>query len=370
MDKAVSTDPSSLMRSILQRIATGPELSKDISFEEARDGMRAILDGSVDPVQAGIFLIALRMKRETDDENRGVLQAMLDVTEHHVAEVDDVVDIADPYDGYLRGLPVTPFLPAVIAACGVRAVSHGVETMGPKYGATHRKVLRAAGIDVDLSVRDALLRISDPAIGWSYIDQSRFCPSLYALSALRTLIVKRPCITTTEVMLRPVSGRRATHLVTGYVHKPYPPIYSMLARHAGFGSALIVRGVEGGVMPSLQQPAKAFRYEAPDVPDEEWRITPEMAGIVDAAERAPALPAETPSAGETGPALVDAIAASAANAGIQALHGTRGSFRNGLVYAGGLILAHLKRHESVPDAAAEIERVLDDGSAWTRFSRF
>ncbi len=55
------------MRSIIQRIATGPELSKDISQEEARFGMQAILDGKVDPVQAGIFLIALRMKRETDE---------------------------------------------------------------------------------------------------------------------------------------------------------------------------------------------------------------------------------------------------------------------------------------------------------------
>ena len=36
------------MRSILQRIATGPELSKDISMNEARLGMNAILDSAVD----------------------------------------------------------------------------------------------------------------------------------------------------------------------------------------------------------------------------------------------------------------------------------------------------------------------------------
>ena len=35
---------SELMRSILQRIATGPELSKDISREEARAGMRLVLE--------------------------------------------------------------------------------------------------------------------------------------------------------------------------------------------------------------------------------------------------------------------------------------------------------------------------------------
>ena len=73
---ALRADPAGLMHSILKRIATGPELSKDISREEACAGMRLVLDAQVDPVQAGVFLIALRMKRETDDENRGVLEAI------------------------------------------------------------------------------------------------------------------------------------------------------------------------------------------------------------------------------------------------------------------------------------------------------
>ena len=68
------------MRQYIQKIATGPELSKDLSREEARDGMRLILSGDADPVQAAIFLIALRMKRETMPENLGVLDALLDQT--------------------------------------------------------------------------------------------------------------------------------------------------------------------------------------------------------------------------------------------------------------------------------------------------
>ncbi|MFQ6021824.1 MAG: hypothetical protein ACE5NW_03805 [Acidiferrobacterales bacterium] len=40
-----------------------------------------MLEGKVDPVQAGVFLIALRMTRETDDEHKGVLQVSLDATE-------------------------------------------------------------------------------------------------------------------------------------------------------------------------------------------------------------------------------------------------------------------------------------------------
>jgi anthranilate phosphoribosyltransferase len=228
------------MHSILKRIATGPELSKDISREEARAGMRLVLDGEVDPVQAGVFLIALRMKRETDDENLGMLEAIREATLRATAPVDEVLDIGDPYDGYNRTLPAAPFLPAVLAACGVASVSHGVESMGPKYGVTHRQVLRAAGLPVDLTPEEAAARLGDPAIGWAYVDQKAFCPKLYALTGLRTLIVKRPAITTAEVLAGPVRGRLKTHLVTGYVHKPYPRIYAMLARHAGYDSALLV----------------------------------------------------------------------------------------------------------------------------------
>ena len=354
-----------MMRSIIGRIATGPELSKDISFEEARAGMGLILEGRVDPVQAGIFLIALRMKRETDDENRGVLQAIRDVTRSVTAAVDEVIDIADPYDGFNRTLPAAPFLPAVLAACGIAAVSHGVESMGPKYGVTHRQVLRAAGVPVDLSVEDAAARLADPACGWTYVDQRAFCPKLHQLTALRTLIVKRPAITTAEVLTGPLRGRSRTHLVTGYVHKPYPRKYALLARDAGFDSALLVRGVEGGVVPSLRQSGKAFYYhergdEQPlDFNPAEWGIAQEL--------RAPQIPGAADAA--TSPLDTAAIAQAAADAGLEAMRGAQGATRDALVCAGALCLWHLRRRDSLAAAAQAVREVLDDGKALARFQR-
>ena len=43
--------------------------------------------------------------------------------------------------------------------------------MGPKYGVTHRQVLRAAGVPVDLAPAQAAARAGDPRIGWAYVDQ-------------------------------------------------------------------------------------------------------------------------------------------------------------------------------------------------------
>jgi len=367
---AIPSDPAVLMRSILQRIATGPELSKDISREEACAGMRLILDGKVDPVQAGVFLIALRMKRETDDENRGLLDAILEATREAtrgaIAPVDEVVDIGDPYDGYNRTLPASPFLPAVLAACGVAAISHGVERMGPKYGVTHRQVLSAAGLPVDLSPKQAAERLGDAGIGWAYVDQKRFCPKLHGLAALRALIVKRPAITTVEVLAGPIRGRAKTHLVTGYVHKPYPRIYALLARHAGFDSALLVRGVEGGVIPSLCNNGKVFRYRGLGE-EQPAEIRPSDLGI-DQQVRAPQIPG-APAAAETlaGRALDnDGVAKAAAEAGVAALGGQAGPTRDSLVYGAALCLWHLGHHANLRSAADAARAALDSGVALRR----
>src|SRR5487761_2134729 len=362
----VHPGPAAVMRSILQRIATGPELSKDISREEARAGMRSILDGQVDPVQAAVFLIALRMKRETDDENLGVLEAIRDATQRVTAPVNEVVDIADPYDGYGRTLPTSPFLPAVLAACGVAAVSHGVERMGPKNGVTHRQVLRAAGLPVDLSVQDAAARLGDPACGWAYLDQRAFCPKLHQLARLRTLIVKRPCITTVEVLAGPLRGRDKTHLVTGYVHKPYPRIYALLARAAGFDSALLVRGVEGGVVPSLRQKGKAFHYHERG---EEHPVDLYPADLgFEHPLRPPEMPPGAAGAGLDDTAQLDnaVVAQAAAIAGTDALGGAPGATRDALVCAAALCLWHLRRHASLSAAAIAVRAALDSGQALLR----
>lgn len=363
-------DPRTAMRSYLQRVATGPELSKDISFEEAHAAVGYILDGKVDPVQAGVFLIALRMKRETDDENKGVLQAILDVADKVIVPVDEVLDIADPYDGRIRSLPVSPFLPAVLAACGVPAVCHGLESVGPKYGVTHRKVLRAAGIDVDLTPEEAAASVGDTEIGWTYIDQKAFCPKLHALVGLRNLIVKRPVITTVEVMVGPVRGRRRTHLMTGYVHKPYPAKYVVLARHAGFDSAMIVRGVEGGVIPSLQQPSKVFFYR--DNAELRQRpVDPREVGI-DQSARAVPMPDNLPTAEERGDeptdmTSVDSAAQAAATAGMAALAGEVGLAYDSLLYGGAICLTHLKRQDSLQAAADTVRKVINSGEPLARF---
>jgi anthranilate phosphoribosyltransferase len=359
------------LRTAIQKVATGPEYSKNLPFEEAHLAMKGILSEDSDPVRAGIYLISLRMKRETDEENKGTLQAILDETKQVVAPVSEVIDIADPYDGQSRGLPASSFLAPVLAACGLHAVVHGLESVGPKYGATHHKVLKAAGKNVLLSPEEARDQVGNPDIGWSYIDQSIFCPALHKLLPLRQRMIKRSVITTVEVLTGPIRGKEKTHLLTGYVHKAYPPIYESLARFAGFDSAMIVRGVEGGVVPSLQQPALMTSYRGGGE-SSEIELNPVDLGI-NQTTRATPLPRDLAKAAEKGDEISteydpDEIARAAAEAGLAALGGEKGTTYDALVYSGAIALTQLGLADSWNDAAERISEAIDSGEALKRFN--
>ena len=363
-------NPEKTMTAIIKRVATGPELSKSVSSEEARAGMLLVLDGLADPVQAAVFLIGLRVKRETEDENKGVLQAILDRTKIIEAEVDELVDIADPYNGYARSLPSSPFLAALLAESGVPAVSHGIETIAPKFGVTHSQILAAAGVSVNLPVEEMGKQISDPDIGWAYVDQSVFCPSLYALRGFRKRIVKRTAISTSEVLTGPIRGRQKTHLLSGYVHNEYPPIYTMLARYSGFSSTLLLRGTEGGVTPSLRKRGVFVRYWE-DSKDMHVEADPAEIGIEGDNRLVPIPPALLPDKDrDFGSDENNAeIAKISAQEGLAALQGTNSPTSDALLFSASLTLWHLERFSSVNEASVAVRKILSSGKAAERFNR-
>jgi anthranilate phosphoribosyltransferase len=361
-DRTVAYD---VMHSIIQRVATGPEYSKDISQQEAYLGMRYLLKNKIDPVQSAIFLIALRMKRETIDENIGILKAISESVNSMELPLDNLVHIADPYNGFDRTLPSSPFVPVVLAEFGIPAYCHGLESVAPKYGLTHRHILRAAGIPVDLSVEEAKDRLMNPDLGWTYIDQHWFCPALHDLVELRSQMVKRTILTTAETLLAPFQAKK-NHLVNGYVHKAYPPVYAALANSVDFDSLLLIRGNEGGTTPSLRQETQHFHYYDDIEQFTSIKTDPKTLGIKQK-NRAAVPSKETINSTKDG-VPTEAMAREAAELGLAALVGDEGAYKDGLVYTSAIILWHLKKFASVQEAATQVSNVLESGSLLARFN--
>ncbi len=362
---------SDLMKSVIQRIATGPEMSKDISREEAKLCMTSVLKGEIDEIRSAIFLIALRMKRETDDECLGVHDAIKEVTNSVQISRNDVINIGDPYDGFTRNIPSSVFLLPVLAELGYPILSHGIECIGPKFGCTHNITLKLLGLNVNMSTEEAAERLENNKISWAYLDQSQFCPDLYNLSNLREKIIKRPVITTIEVLANPIVGNK-THFVTGYVHKAYPPIYLNLSRNAGFDTAMIVRGTEGGIIPALNKNGKIHFYKNKADENKSFEVDPisnlDISQKVRAVEIPDSFQKLNPSDKIESKINPNDLASESIKLGLEALSGKDGVMKDCIIYGASLILKNITNND-LSVCKKTVKEVLESGSCLERIKK-
>ena len=333
----------------IKKVATGAHLSKDLTQDEAHDAMVEILSGTADPVQAAIFFISLRIKIETHDENRGILRALQACTHQVQASVEQLLILSDPFNGFNRHCPVSAFLPAVLAASGLPTLTQGVKEMGPKFGVTHSQVLSAAGVNVDLTTGEAALRINDPDIAWAFIDQQQATPKLHDLQDLRTRMIKRPSLATLEKLVMPIKAQSKTHLHIGFVHKAYPAVLARLAIETGFTSALIIRGIEGGIIPTLREQSQCF--QSFDGVALSCPIEPEDFGIKQTTRGV--LPAEN----------TEVTAEQTVDLALKALSGQTGATLDTLILGAASALWHCGLKPTPKQAAEHLRQVVKSGRA-------
>ncbi|MFW5427115.1 MAG: anthranilate phosphoribosyltransferase [Methylophagaceae bacterium] len=339
----------------IKKVATGPHLSKDLTQQESRLAMDEILAGKADDVQAAIFLIALRMKRETDEENLGLLESIQSVTNQTSPKVDNILIMSDPFNGYNRHCPIAAFLPAVLAASGLPTISQGVKEMGPKFGVTHSQVLEQAGVSTGLSVEQATEKLENKGIAWAYLDQAQTTPSLYALQDLRTRIIKRPSLATLEKLVMPIKARKRTYLQIGFVHKAYPPVLAWLANQVGFSSTLMVRGIEGGILPTLREPSNCFSEANGQA--EHYQVSPTEFDIDQTTRGVLPLQSDEVTAAET------------VEQGLNALSGQSGVAFDSLVLGAAMALNHFGLQDSAQQAADHVRKTIMSGKAKEYFEQ-
>jgi len=262
-----------LIREIIAKIAVGPNRGKDITKQEAYRATANLLDGKLDETQAALFLIGLRMKKESMMEYAGILKGLNESSVIVETDLPKLVYLADPFDGYSRNMPVSPYIPAVLAACDIPCLIQGVEKVGPKYGVTAHQVYANNGLKTDLAPESVASKLTDLDCGWGYIDQAQSNPKLYALNAFRDKIVKRTALTTLERVLMPIRAQE-NELAIGYVHRAYPEIYAAMASLINFDKAIIIKGLEGGICPDLKKPLRSFIWTEGKLSEKSVELTP------------------------------------------------------------------------------------------------
>lgn len=340
------------IRAAIQDIAVGPDRGRDIGEDHAEAVMTRILEGNESDVQSAIFLIALRMKRESVPEFSGLFRALSSDVNVTLLKDKRLLCMVDPFDGYLRNNPVSPFMPAVLSALDIPAYIHGVNSVGPKHGVTCLKVFELAG----LSSVDRDHRMDIEQAGWTFANQADYAPKLYALVDLRDRLVKRTAVTTLERLLMPIQGELGTDLALGYVHKAYPEIYAKIAKQAGFATVTLLKGVEGGLSPALNKPVRRFVFEddLPEIIDEEKSVFEHP------------FQASSKSAGNSTLGSQD-IVEQCLEQGLAALSGKQGVARDTLCLSVANLIQARSVNLSMLDAVEKVQSCLDNGKALDRF---
>jgi anthranilate phosphoribosyltransferase len=219
---------------------------------------------------------------------------------------------------------------------------------------THAQVLEQAGANIQQTVEQATAAINDADIGWAYIDQAQSSPKVFALQDLRTRMIKRPSLATLEKLLIPVKAKSKTHLAIGFVYKAYPPVLSDLAIKAGYNSALIIRGLEGGIIPTLREASTNFRMFEGELTElcldpTDFAINMDTRGV--SPEQ------DSVTAKET---LVQ---------GMAALSGEQGAAFESLVYGAAMNIWHAGLQQDYASAADYVREVMLTGKAKAHFEK-
>jgi anthranilate phosphoribosyltransferase len=249
--------PEIRMKAYLQKIAAGPKLSKDLTEDEAEDALAMILDGKVSEVRMGVFLIAARMKVETVPENIGYWRALQKRMTIRKMALNNLLQIADPFDGFQRTPYFGFYVIPVIAELGLPTYGHSALPLPPKFGITFEDLLvNHYQLTTSENGEQRIKKIEKFKFG--YLRTFDTLPALENLRSIRTEIVKRPMLATLEKILMPLQAKGHNFLATTYFHRGYEVSLTEIGKLSAFDRVIVGNGMEGTTLFGVHKEAKVF----------------------------------------------------------------------------------------------------------------
>ncbi len=248
------------MPELIAKVGKGEKGAKDLTYEEAKEAMRLLLEGRATPAQVGGFLLAMRIKSESVSE----LAAFTAVARTYVSPLAIPAELGHvdipTYAGKQESWHV--LLPAAIvaAAAGIPVFLHGYDGVPNRLSTS--AVAARLGIPVDLTPKDVAEQVINKGLG--YLDIALYHPPVYRFLELRKELGVRTFFQPVARLLNP--GRAHASMI-GMSHPPYFEKIAETMRMLGTPRALVLRGLEGEPELSISSVTKAIELR-------DDRITP------------------------------------------------------------------------------------------------
>lgn len=234
-------------------LGKGKRGSRSLNWDEARHAMSMILNGDVEDVQLGAFLMLLRVKEETADELAGFVQAVRDQAE---APAGLQVDIDwSSYAGKRRHAPWYLFSILLLASHGLRVFVHGAEGHTPERMYLS-EVLRAFGFAPASSWGEVERQLGEH--NFSYLPLVNFAENLAKMIDLRPIMGLRSPVHSLSRLINPLD---APTVLQGIFHPPYAGLHQEAGLKLGYRHIAVIRGEGGEIERNPDNALTVFKAE-------------------------------------------------------------------------------------------------------------
>lgn len=250
----------------LAHVAAGHDLSR----EDARAVIRALMSGEASDAQAGALLTALSIKGESVDELSGAAEAMRALATRVEVDPDRLVDTCGTGgSGAAKLFNVSTAAAFVAAAAGVRVAKHGNRAASSRSGSAD--VLEAAGANIALAPTEVARCIDE--IGVGFLFAAAHHGAMKHVAHVRRELGLRTVFNLLGPLTNPAGARR--QVIGVFDPRWQGPMAEVLAT-LGSEHALIVHSA-GLDEFGLEAPSEVVELEAGTI--ERYSVAPEHVGL-------------------------------------------------------------------------------------------
>jgi anthranilate phosphoribosyltransferase len=244
---------------------------RDLERAEAYDVFAEMMDGGASDVQKSAFLVALRMKGETDEEITGAALAMRErVTPLPTGRSDLVDTCGTGGDGH--GTFNVSTLAAIVAAGGGATVAkHGNRAVSSACGSAD--VLAALGVNIELNAAEMVEVLEKAGIAFLFAPQLH--PAMRSVAAVRRELGIRTVFNVLGPLTNPAFARRQ---VVGVYAASLVETVARVLNALGAEHALVVHSRDG--LDEISVSAPTIVSEVRDGSVHTYEIRPDQLGVV------------------------------------------------------------------------------------------
>ncbi len=308
-----------------------------LNMEEAAAVMEEIMEGQATPSQLSAFIVALRIKGETEEEIAGLARTMR-AKAVPVAAVGPVVDVVGTGGDRSGTFNISTTAALVVAAAGLRVAKHGNRAASSRCGSAD--VLEALGVKIELTA-DGVRRCLEET-GIAFMFAPVFHPAMKHAGPTRREIG----VPTVFNILGPLTNPAgASSMLLGVSRAELVGKMAGVLGRLGARHVLVVHGRDG--LDEITVTGPSLVCELKNGEAREYEICPEDFGMKRAAPEG--LKGGT---AEDNAAIVRSV-----------LCGEKGPRRDIVLLNAAAALMAGDRVSSIPDGLALAAEVVDDGRA-------